>query len=95
VLGIVILNSFNSSLDKSLDNLAVPAAIQQTVDEQRIKLAGIEVSDEIDEKLQTALEEAIADSFVDSFRLVMYIAAALALLSALVGWLMIERRGDQ
>jgi len=95
VLGIVILNSFNSSLDKSLDNLAVPAAIQQTVDEQRIKLAGIVVSDEIDEELQTALEEAIANSFVDSFRLVMYIAAVLALLSALVGWLMIERRGDQ
>jgi len=49
VLGIVILNSFNSSLDKSLDNLAVPAAIQQTLDEQRTKLAGMEVSVEIDE----------------------------------------------
>ncbi len=95
VLGIVILNSFNCSLDKSLDNLAVPAAIQQTVDEQRIKLAGIVVSDEIDEELQTALEEAIANSFVDSFRLVMYIAAALALTSAFVGWLMIEGRRDQ
>ena len=40
--------------------------------------------------MQTALEEAIADSFVDSFRLIMLIAAALALTSALIGWLMIE-----
>jgi len=36
------------------------------------------------------LKQAIANSFVDSFRLVMYIAAVLALASALTGWLMIE-----
>ncbi len=90
VLGIVILNSFNSSLDKSLDTIQMPAAIQQTLDEQRTKLAGMEVSVEIDEELHAVLKQAIANSFVDSFRLVMYIATALALVSAFIGWLMIE-----
>ena len=92
VLGIVTLNTFNRSLDSRLSTLQVPEAIQQAVDQQRSRLAGIEIPTGIDEELRAALELAIANSFVDSFRLVMFIATGLALASALTGWLMIEGR---
>ena len=95
VFGIIILNTFNRSLDNHLTILQVPPEVQQTVDEQRIKLAGIEVPANIDAELKAALERAIADSYVDSFRLIMFIATALALLSALTAWFLIEGRASK
>ena len=45
-------------------------------------------------ELSTALEQAIGESFVASFRLVMLIAAGLALASALTAFLTIEGKGS-
>ncbi len=90
VLGIIVLNAFNRNLDSHLTTLQLPSETQQIIDEQRIKLAGVEVPEGISGEVRAALKQAIAQSFVSSFRLIMFIAAGLALASALTGWLMIE-----
>jgi EmrB/QacA subfamily drug resistance transporter len=90
VFGLFVVMTFNSSLDDHLTNLELPAGVRTHVDEQRIKLAGAEPPAGLGGAARDALEWAIGDAFVSGFRLVMLIAAALALASALVAWLTIE-----
>ena len=90
VLGIFVLNAFNGGLDSRLAKMELPPEVQRALDEQRIKMAGAEVPPDVGDEMKGALERAIAESFVSGFRLVMLIAAGLALLSALSASLMIE-----
>jgi MFS family permease len=90
VLGIIVLNAFNGGLDSRLTKLELSPEVQQALDEQRIKMAGAEVPPNVSDEMKGTLERAIAESFVSGFRLVMLIAAGLALLSALAASLMIE-----
>ncbi len=90
VFGILILHAFNSRLDHHLEALEIPTWAQEQVDVQRIKLAGAEVPAGLSSKMSAELERAIDDSFVAGFRLVMLLAAALALASAVTASLMIE-----
>lgn len=90
LLGIVVLYTFNYRLDQRLARLSLPPDAQQLLEQQRIKLAGMEIPPSLSEEVGTALKQAIAESFVDSFRLVMLIAVGLALLSALVAFRMIK-----
>ena len=89
VLGIVMLQSFNSALDRHVATMSLPAEVKQSLDEQRTKLAAIEVPSSIDEKLKQDLDRAIDESFVAGFRRVSIVSAALALLSSFSAWLMI------
>ena len=93
VMGVLVLSAFNHSLDRRLATLEIVPEVQQMLDEQRIKLAGIEVPAGVSGEVREALEQAIAESFVDSFRLVMLVAAGLALAGALTAFLMIEGKG--
>lgn len=90
VFGILVLHAFNSRLDHHLAALEIPSWAQEQVDAQRIKLAGAEVPAGLSSKMSAELEHAIDDSFVAGFRLVMLLAAALALASAVTASLMIE-----
>lgn len=90
VMGIFVLSTFNSSLDSRLARLEMPPQVQQTLDEQRVKMAGAEVPAGVSSELRAALEQAISESFVASFRVAMLIAAGLALASALTASLTIE-----
>jgi EmrB/QacA subfamily drug resistance transporter len=90
VMGIFVLSAFNSNLDNDLGALEVPPQVQQELDEQRVMLAGAEVPAGASDELRGALEQAISESFVAGFRLAMWIAAALALASAITGAFMIE-----
>jgi hypothetical protein len=90
VLGIVILSVFNSSLDSHLTGSNIPAAVLHVIDIQRSKLVGIVIPAGVSDSVQTALERAIAESFVAGFRVVMLIASALAVASALSALLLIE-----
>jgi len=90
VMGIFVLSAFNSNLDNDLGALEVPPQVQQELDEQRVMLAGAEVPAGASGELRGALEQAISESFVAGFRLAMWIAAALALASAITGAFMIE-----
>jgi hypothetical protein len=90
VLGIVILSIFNSSLDSHLAGLNIPPAVLHMIDIQRSKLVGIVIPAGASGSVHAALGRAIAESFVAGFRVVMLIAAALAVASALSALLLIE-----
>ncbi len=90
VLGIVVVSVFTSSLDSRLATLHLSPAVQHLIDAQRIKLAGITIPTNVSSEVQVALKRAIDESFVSSFRLVSLICSALALLSALSAWLLVE-----
>lgn len=95
ILSILVLQVFSSSLDRRLATLEIPPGVQQALDQQRTKLAGAEVPPGLDNSLGSALERVIAESFVDGFRLVMLIAAGLAIASALIAFLMIQGKSTQ
>jgi EmrB/QacA subfamily drug resistance transporter len=90
VLGIFVLNAFNNSLDSRLATMELSPDVQQALDEQRIMLAGAEVPAGVSGEERAALETAISESFLAGFRLAMFIAAGLALASALTASFMIE-----
>ena len=91
-LGIVILHTFDRSLDVRLAKLDVSPSVKQSLNTQRSRLAGIELPEAIAPQTRTLLTDAIDSSFVDGFRLVMLIGAALALGSAVTALLLIREQ---
>lgn len=90
VLGIVMLHSFNSHLDRRLQTLQIPPELRQSLDQQRNKLAGAEIPKNVVPALEQTLKEAVDESFLAGFRRVMAVSAGLALLSGLSALLLIE-----
>ena len=81
VFGLVLSSVFNATLDRRLDRLALPPGIRREIDLQRPRLGAIEIAD-------PRGREAIKDSFVAGFRVVLWVAAGLALASSLsAAWL--------
>jgi EmrB/QacA subfamily drug resistance transporter len=95
VLGIVMLHSFNSQLDRNLPALAVAPEVKAVLDNQRSKLAGVELPKNLDPSTRSLLKQAVDESFVTGFRRVMAVAAGLALLSALSALFLIEGKARQ
>jgi EmrB/QacA subfamily drug resistance transporter len=91
VFGVVMLQSFGRSLTSRLDAANVSAEIRANLEEQRVRLAGVEVPSNLDPTTARTLEDAISNSFVSSFRLIMFVSVGLALASALSAWLLIGR----
>ena len=89
VLGIVILHTFNSELDRRLQSLGVTPEVKQALDQQRTRLAAAEVPETVEPALGMMLKQAINESFVAGFRRVVMFCGGLALLSALSAWLLI------
>lgn len=90
VFGLVMLQGFNSSLDRQLATLGVTPEVRQALDQQRVKLAGADLPAELDPAARAKLEQAIGEAFVTGFRRVMLGSACLALLSAVSAWLLID-----
>jgi hypothetical protein len=70
--------------------LNIPAAVLHMIDIQRSKLVGIVIPAGASGSVHAALGRAIAESFVAGFRVVMLIASAMAVASALSALLLIE-----
>jgi hypothetical protein len=94
VLGIVMLHSFNHALDRRLAMGNVPPAASQSLQTQRSKLAAASIAEDLDPMTKQTIGHAVSDSFVHAFRLIMAIGATLAVVSAIVAWLLIGTRGD-
>jgi len=90
VFGIIALTVFTSSLQNQLAALHLSPGVQQVIEGQRNRLAGISIPATINGEVQSALKQAIDVSFVSAFRLVSLLGAAIALLSALCAWWLIE-----
>jgi EmrB/QacA subfamily drug resistance transporter len=90
VFGIFALAAFSSSLDSRLAALNLSPAIQQAIVSQSSKLVSIQIPAGLSSTTQILIQQAIDESFVASFRLVMLIAAGLALISALSAAILIE-----
>jgi hypothetical protein len=87
-----MLDTFNRSLDRGLPSIGLTDAAQQSVSDQRIKLAAITISNEIAPEKRDALKTIIDRSFVKGFRCVMLIGALLALASGLTSFALIDSR---
>ena len=89
VLGIVMLHSFNHTLDRRLADENASPAVWQSLQAQRTKLGGASLPEELDQMTRQLIGQAISESFVHAFRLIIAIGAVLAVVSAIVAWLLI------
>jgi len=94
ILGIVMLQAFNARLNRRLMSIEVTPSVRQDLDAQRIRLAAAKAPADLNPGQRAELEGAIAESFVYAFRVVMLIAAGLALLSAIAAWVLIEGKSS-
>lgn len=92
VLGLVMFDVFNRSLDQHMVVINLSPEARQQFDDQRIKLAAAEIQEGIDIDVRAGIKRSVNESFVAGFRLVMLIASGLALASAICAWLIIEDR---
>ena len=91
ILGVFALSTFNRNLDRELATLDLSEETVEIIDSQRIKLAAIDVPEDLDETTKNELSSAISMSFLGSFRLMMKISAALVFIGALVSLVTIQR----
>lgn len=92
VFGVVLLQTFSRSLNSQLQHINIPDTVRWEVLNQRVKLAGMELPDNLPAEQQTQLRQAVADSFISGYRLTMFIAAGLGLASAATAWWFIGRK---
>jgi EmrB/QacA subfamily drug resistance transporter len=81
---------FNATLDAQLTQFQISSTVQQLLAPERVKLAGAQIPPGLDAAVSATLKTAIATSFVSSFRVVMIVAAGLAITSAIVAAVMIQ-----
>jgi len=92
LLGSIAVGVFGRALEQRLDRLQPAAEVRSALRAEVPKLAEARVPRGIARTEQEALERALHESFVSSFRVVSLVAAALAVLSAVVAWLTIDRK---
>jgi MFS family permease len=82
VFGVVMLQVFKTNMDQRLTSANLPRSVAQSLQTQSIKLAAIDVPQNLNAETQQQIRRAIDESFVSGFRWVMMIGAALAVASA-------------
>jgi hypothetical protein len=83
-----MLREFNHTLDMELSDS--PSSIQQSLDQQRTKLAAADLPQNIAPAVRAELRDAIDYSFVAGFRAVMFAGAMLAMGGAICAWWLIQ-----
>lgn len=88
--GIVMLQAFSTELDRRLSDIPLSPDVRSYVREQRVRLAGTDLSREADPFTRSSLKMAVDQSFVHALHVVMMTAAFLSLAAALSALMMIE-----
>jgi MFS family permease len=94
VLGIFVFMAFSSGLDSRIANLDLTPDQRATLELEKVDLAAAEVPEGVSGRTAVAVEQAIDEAFVGAFRLAMFIAAGLAVASALAAAVLIEGKGQ-
>mgnify|MGYP006275066017 CR=1 FL=1 len=92
IMGGIALLFFSGSLDNSVQDLGLPQTAYEQLLEDSSDLAATGIPEGLDETAASGVQTAINRSFVDTFRLMMLIGAGSAWLSALLAFLVIERK---
>src|SRR4029079_4202629 len=90
VFGLIVTSMFERSLHSRLEHSAVAPRVAEAIEQQRNKLAAIELPEGIGADAEAAARQAIAAAFVTGFRAIMLLGAVLALASAASAWMLIE-----
>jgi EmrB/QacA subfamily drug resistance transporter len=94
VLGIFVFVAFSSGLDARTAELDLPQGARQHLEAEKVDLGGAEVPEGLDGGTAAAVERAIDEAFVAGFRVAMFVAAGLALASAVAAGILIEGKGQ-
>src|SRR3712207_4666268 len=92
VLGIFVFVAFSSGLDARVAELDLPQGARQQLEAEKVDLGGAEVPEGLGGDT-AAVERAVDDAFVAGFRIAMFVAAGLALASAVAAAILIEGKG--
>jgi EmrB/QacA subfamily drug resistance transporter len=93
LLGIFVFFVFSTSLDARVQNLELSPKAQQQLEAEKVDLGGAEVPSGVGGETGAEIETAIKESFLAGFRLAMFIAAGLAVASAVAAAIIIEGKG--
>lgn len=92
LLGVIALAVFKGALDERLVKVRTAPAAEQSVLKGSAQLVAAKAPTDICAATRRTLDYATDESFVTSFRVLMLIAAGLALASAICAGIMIEPR---
>ena len=87
VFGVVMARTFATRVAPRLDRVALAQEVRAATDRQLVKMTGAELDSVValQPSQRAAVRESIDAAFVSTFRLLMLMAASLALLSAVAG----------
>lgn len=88
--GVVVFAVFSSGLDARVSGLDLSPAERAALDAEKADLGAAQAPPGVDAGTASQIERAVSESFVESFRIVMLVAAGLAVASAFVAWSLIE-----
>ncbi len=92
ILGGVALSTFSEALMARTAQLQLPDSARQTLIQQASQFGNTPVPANLDGDTQAHVKESIRLAFVDTYRLIEYIAAGLAWLSAVISAILIKPR---
>jgi EmrB/QacA subfamily drug resistance transporter len=95
VFGVVMVKVFSFRLNHSLAGFSLSPDILHDLQNNEIKLAGLQAPSDVNPAMKTIVEESIKEAFIFGFRIVMFICACLSLASAAFAWLMISQDRDR
>ena len=95
ILGVLMFTTFSASLDDRLATLELLPEARQQLEQEKIKLGAAEVPESTDAELSAIVERAIDEAFVSGYRIVMLVAAVMAIASALSAAVLIEGKKRQ
>src|SRR6266581_2930063 len=90
VLGVAMLRVFGTNLDHRLSTTNLPPSVAQSLQTQSIKLAAIDIPENVNSETHQLIRRAIDESFVSGFRWVTVIGAALAAASGVIAVIRIK-----
>jgi len=90
VFGVVMLTTFSGRLESGLNAIPISAETKTQILAQTGDLVNLKIPESVGADEQAKIRQTVRESFVGGFRAVAWIAAALAVLSAIAAWILIE-----